>query len=147
MNVPINTFPKSHFPPLGNFLSVEPPSLTVCSITFSSSPSVLLPFITQFHNPSLLPTTHHQFWLIHGSHSPPPACPGDHLERAQRSIGGLTYWTAKGHNVSRGVGQTWKLLQIQCRFVLFAICSVWTYITNRVKAGKVYHQLSGQGIW
>ena len=31
----------------------------------------------------------------------PPACPEAQLGRAQGSIGWLTYWTVKGHNVSK----------------------------------------------
>ena len=76
----------------------------------------------------------------------PPACPEAQLGRAQRSIGWLTYWTVRDI-MCPGGGQTWKSLQTECRFVLSPICSQKTYITYRVKAGKIYHQLSGQGIW
>ena len=81
------------------------------SITVSSSRSVLLQFISQFYNPSLLPPTHHQFWLIHASYDRSPIC--HHTTRMSWSstrksteVDRLTdILDSQGHNVSRGPGK------------------------------------------
>ena len=76
------------------------PFRAVDQCSYNSSPSSTIPhfFLRPITNSGwFMPPT---IGLLFAT--TPPACPEAQLGRAQGSIGWLTYWTVKGHNVSRG---------------------------------------------